>query len=201
MFSKGEKRNKMFIQKEDQILLMIRAFIHIAMFSLLLMIVIYAPGEHFFKLSETQQVTNSFIYYHIDKAIWIPLIFVLIGFITIIGSHRIVGPVVRFKSALRSALEKDLTHRVQLRNGDHFTELAELLQDELVLFSNELSHFRQKSEEALERLESMENVAGREEAIKAISEIQTAASAYKLIDQAEQTPETEEEEKETNPPD
>ncbi len=176
-----ERRGRMFIEKEDQVFLMIRTFIHIAIFNLLLAIVIYAPsGENPLRLSEAQRFTNSFIFYHMNKIWWLPLILTVVGFITIIGSHSIVGPVVRFKDVLASALQRDLTGSLHLRKGDHFTDLADLLREELALFSGDFAFLKDKSRQALERLEDLENSPVKEDVRRALEEIHAAAAAYKL---------------------
>ncbi len=175
----------MFIQKEDQTFLMVRTFIHIAVFNLLVAIVLYAPGINPLKLSDAQRVTNSFIYYNIYKIYWLPIIAVVVGFITIIGSHSIVGPVMRFKEVLCFALDRDLTPKIHLRKGDYFTEFAELLQEELTFLSEDVRHFRSKSQEALKQLESMGEVKGKEELKRTIEEIHSVAAAYKTVEREE----------------
>jgi len=50
---------------------------------------------------------------------------VLVGFMTLIWCHRLVGPVVAFRRMLAALLAGDPNARVQLRRGSAFQELAD----------------------------------------------------------------------------
>lgn len=51
----------------------------------------------------------------------------MVGLLTLLVSHRIAGPMFRFESDLKRMGEGDLSHRVRIRKGDQFQDLATAL--------------------------------------------------------------------------
>ncbi|MCW5829627.1 MAG: methyl-accepting chemotaxis protein [Deltaproteobacteria bacterium] len=122
------KRRHMFIEPYEQVVFMIRAWLYCIVFFVGALLPIYKPGPGW-HLSEAQRATNQFFFYHADKWPWLLLPFALVGLMSVIGSHRIFGPVTGLKNTLKRVTEKDLTARFSGRPGDHFGELSLLVND------------------------------------------------------------------------
>ncbi len=120
------KRRHMFIEPQEQGIFMIRAWVYCLIFAGTAFTVIYHPGPQW-QLSDAQRATNQFLFYHADKWPWLVLPFVLVGLVSVIGSHRIFGPVLGLKNTIRRVLDKDLSVRFSGRTGDHFEELSVLV--------------------------------------------------------------------------
>ncbi len=122
------KRRHMFIEPQEQIVFMVRAWVYCLIFLGAAALPLYRPAEGW-RLSDAQRVTNQFLYYHSGNLPWMIAPFVLVGLVSVIGSHRVFGPVLGFKNALRNVLDRNLSTRLSPRTGDHFGELAALIND------------------------------------------------------------------------
>jgi len=120
------KRRRMFIEPQEQTVFMVRAWLYCLIFAGAVMIPIYRPGPQW-QLSDAQRATNQFLFYHLDKWPWFILPFIAVGLVSVIGSHRIFGPVVGLKNTLKRVMNHDLTVKFSGRPGDHFEELAVLV--------------------------------------------------------------------------
>jgi len=127
MSDRAYRRRKMFIDTREQLTFAARSTAHVAIFFLAAAILIYGPGETGNRLSGIQKITNAFLY-DINDRLWllIPAI-ALVWLVSVIGRHRVVGPIFGFKNALRAVIRGDMTTRLTPRSGDHFAELASLI--------------------------------------------------------------------------
>ena len=76
---------------------------------------------------ETQKVAEELLTLHVR--VWPPLlgIFLLLAVHSLFASHRIAGPLYRFRKTFEAIANGDLTVRARLRSRDHLTEEAVLL--------------------------------------------------------------------------
>jgi len=78
------------------------------------------------------------------------LITVAVIFVTIFISHRIFGPVFRFKKELHEVAAGDLTRRVNLRGKDNLTDLADELNSTISGLRDKVSGIKAEVENILE---------------------------------------------------
>lgn len=78
---------------------------------------------------EREQVANQFLALHTQ--VWPPLlaIFVLLAVHLIVFSHRIVGPLVRFRMIFKEIAEGNLTVRSAIRKHDYLQKEADCIQE------------------------------------------------------------------------
>ena len=127
MSDRGYRRRKMFIDTREQLTFAARSTAHVGIFLLAAAILVYGPGESGNRLSGIQKLTNAFLY-EISDRLWLLLpAIALVWLVSVIGSHRVVGPVFGFKNALRAVIRGDMTTKLTPRSGDHFAELATLM--------------------------------------------------------------------------
>ena len=179
MTDRGYKRRKMFIDTREQVTFAIRSTAHVGIFLLAACILIYGPGDGG-RLSGIQRITNEFLYNISDRLWFLIPAFALVWMVSIIGSHRVVGPVFGFKNALRSVIGGDLTARLTPRTGDHFAELAALINHAIDVEHGNvraLSEARSKLAEALGESGEVKDAAAAREAAAELSEV---LGRYKL---------------------
>lgn len=63
------------------------------------------------------------------QAIFLILLSILFGVFSIFFMHRIIGPLVRIKSAMKELKEKGYTQRIKIRKNDYLTEFVEAFND------------------------------------------------------------------------
>lgn len=179
MTDRGYKRRKMFIDTREQVTFAIRSTAHVGIFLLAACILIYGPGDGG-RLSGIQRITNEFLYNISDRLWFLIPAFALVWMVSIIGSHRVVGPVFGFKNALRSVIGGDLTARLTPRTGDHFAELASLINHAIDVEHGNvraLTEARDKLAEALGESGEVKDAAAAREAAAELSEV---LGRYKL---------------------
>jgi methyl-accepting chemotaxis protein len=78
-------------------------------------------------LSEKEQAATQFLF--IGTWLWPTLVvaFVLLAIHSVLVSHRIAGPLYRFRAILKSVTEGDLSVRVTLRKNDYMEEEADVI--------------------------------------------------------------------------
>jgi len=136
----------MFIEPQEQTVFMVRAWIYCLIFAGVAFTIIYRPGPQW-QLSDAQRATNQFLFYHADKWPWLLLPFVLVGLVSVIGSHRIFGPVLGLKNTIRRVLDRDLSVHFSGRPGDHFEELAVLVNRLIEQNRNDLKTLKNLSQQ------------------------------------------------------
>ncbi len=104
---------------------------------------------------ELQEAANAFLALH--DHFW-PAIFVLlaiVGFHSIRFSHRMVGPVYRFKQTLKGIRKNDLSKNVTLRNGDFFVDLMDEFNHTILYLRESLTDMKGKNEELRRAIEGL----------------------------------------------
>ncbi len=171
------RRRRMFIDAPEQFLFALRSTVHILIFLLAAAILIYGPAQPGLRLSETQRVTNEFLY-ALGPRFWYLLpALALVWLVCVIGSHRAVGPVFGFKNTLRAVIDGDFSQRLTHRKGDHFGELADILNEAVESQRRTLVDLRGKVA-AIE--EGLKNPGRAEAARQAASEASRILAEFRL---------------------
>ncbi|MEW6774993.1 MAG: hypothetical protein AB1405_01745 [Bdellovibrionota bacterium] len=152
MTERAYKRTRMFIDAREQIFLAIRSTVHIVIFALAFGILLYGPGESGMRLSDTQRITNEFLYAQSGRLWLVFPALAVVWLVTVIGSHRIVGPVHSFQNTLHHVLQGDLTQQLTHRKGDHFAALAGTINETLSAQRALLTRLRSELHQAQESL-------------------------------------------------
>ncbi len=95
--------------------------------------------------SEAEGLADGFLFLH--ARLW-PALFIvlaLLAFHSVLISHRIAGPLYRFRSVLRAVAEGDLTVRVRIRPTDYLTEEADLLNETIGALRQKVSGIEEQS--------------------------------------------------------
>lgn len=179
MSDRGYKRRKMFIDTREQVTFAIRSTAHVGIFLLAACILIYGPGDGG-RLSGIQRITNEFLYNISDRLWFLIPAFALVWMISIIGSHRVVGPVFGFKKALRSLIGGDMTTRLTPRKGDHFAELASLINQAIDVERTNLQKLADQQSKLRDALGDTGEVKDASAAREAAAEIEKIMARYKL---------------------
>lgn len=124
------RRKKKFIDRKIQGKLAIYVMINAVLYIFLLAVFLFAPLAYRMNMDESvsrelQEVATAFLALH--EHFW-PAIFILliiIGIHSIRFSHRMVGPVYRFKQILNEIQMKDLSTIIRLRPGDFLLDLKD----------------------------------------------------------------------------
>ena len=66
--------------------------------------------------------------------------------VTLLASHKIAGPIYRFEKDIQRIAQGDLRHRIQIRKGDQFQELAVSLNGMIDGLSERVSAVREEAE-------------------------------------------------------
>jgi len=87
----------------------------------------------------------------------IPLVatFVCMCLHGIVFSHRLAGPLYRFKQTLRKIQEGDLADDISLRKDDYFQDLCDEVNGMIGQLRGDLIHFRKASQELAEQGEAL----------------------------------------------
>ena len=171
------RRRRMFIDAPEQILFALRSTVHILIFLLAAAILIYGPAQPGLRLSEVQRVTNEFLY-ALGPRFWYLLpALALVWLVCVIGSHRAIGPVFGFKNTLRAVVDGDFSQRLTHRKGDHFGELADIINESVESQRRTLLDLRGKVA-AIE--ESLQDPGRIESARKAAAEAGRTLAKFRL---------------------
>jgi len=124
-----DQRKKKFIDREIQGRLAITVVRNALVYLFLLALFIFVPLA--IRLNdgdsgpELHEAANAFLALH--EHFWpaILLLLIVIGIHSIRVSHRMVGPVYRFKETLKGIQNNDLSYTINLRDGDFFVDLMD----------------------------------------------------------------------------
>lgn len=141
---------------------------------------IFAPvivelGAEADSISHRSEVAGQFLVLH--ERFWPAalLVLALLAVHAVFVSHRVAGPLYRFRKTLEAMADGDLSQRVRLRKHDYLTEEAELLDRAIGALSEracKIDEVRRQLGEALEGLDravesrDRERMHGRLEALR-----------------------------------
>ena len=87
---------------------------------------------------KAEGLANEFLFLHARLWPALFIVLVLLAFHSVIISHRIAGPLYRFRSVLKAMAEGDLSVWVRLRPTDYLTEEADLLNETIAALRNRI---------------------------------------------------------------
>ncbi|MDA2910009.1 methyl-accepting chemotaxis protein [Nitrospiraceae bacterium AH_259_D15_M11_P09] len=109
-------------------------FLHIVIILVVFAATLFVPlmmqlGSETLSWVEKEEVANQFLALH--RRVWPPLIavFVLLVIHLVVFSHRIVGPLVRFRMIFKAIAEGNLTVRSTIRKHDYLQKEADGIQE------------------------------------------------------------------------
>ncbi len=109
-------------------------FLHILIILLVFAATLFVPlmmqlGSETLSWVEKEEVANQFLALH--TKLWPPLlaILVLLSIHLVVFSHRIVGPLVRFRMIFKAIAEGNLTVRSTIRKHDYLQKEADCIQE------------------------------------------------------------------------
>ena len=149
------RRRRILIDKLQFTLLGV-SLVHLVMIIAIFLIAVFAPAV-FSLYRETSpelslEAANEFLNLH--KRIWpaAGLALLLIAFHSVHVSHRIAGPLYRFRGVFQSVAQGDLTRRAGVRRRDYLRQDADAINamlDGLVTRSMEIRHRAAEAQTAL----------------------------------------------------
>ncbi len=109
-------------------------FLHILIILLVFAATLFVPlmmqlGSETLSWVEKEEVANQFLALH--TKLWPPLlaILVLLSIHLVVFSHRVVGPLVRFRMIFKAIAEGNLTVRSTIRKHDYLQKEADCIQE------------------------------------------------------------------------
>lgn len=99
-------------------------------------------------LLERERVAEQFLSLHAYLWPAVLVLLLLLTFHSIFMSHRIAGPLVRFRHRFRQLGEGDLVSSIKLRQGDYLTDEANVMNEAVDSLSKRLEQVRRSSQEA-----------------------------------------------------
>ena len=109
-------------------------FLHILIILLVFAATLFVPlmiqlGSETLSWAEKEEVASQFLALHTQ--VWPPLlaVFVLLSIHLVLFSHRIAGPLVRFRIVFRAIAEGNLTVRSTIRKHDYLQKEADCIQE------------------------------------------------------------------------
>jgi len=178
-------RNKIFVNKKFQLKFILKAAIPLLLFNLLIGIGILV----FFRIFEkslggihsaeklgpilAKKIAASFansaeMFNYIESmgiillAIIIILAFIYIFAVFLFFSHKVAGPIARFKKILEALLAGDLTTRFKLRKKDQFHETAEKANEMIISLHDRLKRIDQFNGFTLQSLQEMKDTVSKD---------------------------------------
>ena len=114
-------------------------------------VVVFLPLVFQLKRSTTlspvkaEELADEFLFFH--ARLWPALfvVLVLLAFHSVLLSHRIAGPLYRFRTVLKAMAEGDLSVWVRLRPTDYLTQEADLLNETIAALRQKISGIEEQS--------------------------------------------------------
>ncbi len=83
---------------------------------------------------------------------------VVVALLTLLISHRLAGPMYRFERDIETMSKGELSHRVRIRRGDQFQEMADGLNDMAGQLAGELRQIRSELDALSQRPDLSESI-------------------------------------------
>jgi len=111
-------------------------------------------------VAERDQAARQLLVLH--ERVWfaVPIIVALCVFHSILVSHRIAGPLFRFKRIFTDLGKGDLTMHVRVRKSDYLRAEADILTDMITSMADKMTSIHQSYEEASESLPELMKIIG-----------------------------------------
>jgi len=100
-------------------------------------------------LSPGEQYRTASQFVTLNSWIWFPLIvvFAMMGVLSMVVTHRIAGPLIRFRRVFEAVRAGDLTVRANIRRFDYLQTEARILSEMVVGLRERVTALRQQREE------------------------------------------------------
>lgn len=165
------RRRTLLIDRRVQLRSAIAAGVSVVAYSAILGFLIFFPLHRGLmqEASPELQVQAANQVMELHRRVWpaVLAVAILVGFHSVIVTHRMLGPVHRLKNALAALQAGDLSQRVFLRKHDQFKELAEAFNRLAAGLQQAESERKTWQEGMLARIDGLE---GREPAVAAAAE-------------------------------
>jgi len=169
------KRRQYFIDKKLQMKYVILTLLLLLIYSILFVIILFVPYMIPVELGSTieERTTAARMLLALHKSVWpsLGMVIIIMSGISIFITHKIAGPVYRFKKTLAEISAGNLEVKIRLRKNDDLQDLAEDINsvvDELREFVKTLKDDYQTMTICIDQLEqqicdkSINDVSGRE---------------------------------------
>lgn len=94
---------------------------------------------------KAEELADGFLFLHARLWPALFIVLVLLAFHSVLISHRIAGPLYRFRSVLRAVAEGDLSVWVKIRPTDYLTQEADLLNETIGALRQKISGIEEQS--------------------------------------------------------
>lgn len=155
-----ERRKKKLIDRNVQVKVAFIVLSYVLVYLLLFALFIFVPLAYQIQTevvfsSKLQEGANAFITLH--KHFWPAALMVLliISFHSIRISHRIAGPVFRFKETMKMIQKKDLSVDTFIRKGDFFADLMEEINRAIKSLREGIEDIREKDEKVYQAIQGL----------------------------------------------
>lgn len=125
----GYKRRKYFIDKQFQTKYMVLTILLLIVYTLFFVVILFTPYviPLYFDYPLEEQTKAARMLLSLHKSVWpaLGIVILSLGALSIFITHKIAGPVYRFKKVLGEILAGNLNVSLQLRKRDDLKDLAE----------------------------------------------------------------------------
>lgn len=181
-------RRRRFILLEFQNRMLLFTFLYFMSTVVILAAVLFIPlmrGLEAEGLSPEQRgiVAGEFLSLHYRFWPAIPVVLFLLGSHSILVSHRVAGPLLRFRRVFRAVSKGNLTGRVQLRKNDYLKHDAEMLSemlDSLRTRLREIDYLDERLQTRLVELRSAVEIGTRPEVLDRLGDAEDTAGKLRL---------------------
>ncbi len=145
------RRKRKITDMKTQTFIALEIMLHALLLPILLVIFIAIPpfSTLFSELSSDTHYLEAMKIMEINAGKWpiVILILLFIGFLSIIFSHHIAGPSLRFKKTFAAMLGKDFTQKIVLRRFDYLKEMCRDFNKTVETLSSELKSIKSANDE------------------------------------------------------
>jgi len=142
------RRRKFIVDRDLQIALLRNSFLYVLLFVAVIAVVFFVPLMAELTDAESQsartvQVHNQIRYLHTYFWPAVILAMILIFLHSVRASHKVAGPLYRFKLVLKALKEGEISSPIRIRKGDYLQQEAELINQVLENLRQNLEGLRQ----------------------------------------------------------
>jgi len=159
-------RKKILINKRSQVRFTFITILSLLIIGIVLLITIYLP-VYFYTYEARDNIQAAMrqidVYLLEKKIIPMALVYlVFVGLFTILHTHKIFGPVFRFKETLKRMGEGDFSFRIKLRQRDYLKGLQYLFNNFLDTMNSRLGLAKRSFHDLQAEFSAMQSLSDRE---------------------------------------
>lgn len=177
-------RKSKLVDVNLQLLIAIEILLHSFMwFAFIIMIVYVAPLATMFSnlsLEAHQDAVGTLIEININKWPLLIIAAVLVALVTVLFSHRIVGPYFKVAKLMREYAGGDLRSQFYLRKHDYFQELTPIINNLVDRLNNDLGAARKELAELERQAQGLKDESAKRSIQERLAALQQALAAYQL---------------------